>query len=444
MSYKYPFIELLNPGEPQVEEPGLQGVKKQNVETIYRNFGGCRIKIDIEPLPPGGSYGKEPRLREEMKRNSETIRQTLADFGIEAEPGSITRGPTVTRYEFIWPREVRLSRFAELRDNIAEALKVPDVNVLVPVPGKDSVGIEVPNKERACVALREILESPEWRDSKARMPIVLGKDMDNKPVVTDLAKAPHLLIAGSTGSGKSVCINTIIASLLYKFSPKELLFIMVDTKQVELQQYNVLPHMAVPVISDPKKAVLALQWLVTEIERRYKLFAKVGVHNIEGFNNRVAEQHPSFPRAKAIGIPNRLEYIILVIDELNDLMRTAASKVEVQIMCIAQLARAAGIHCIIATQRPSVNVLTGVIKENIPARIAFKVSNRADSVSILDRIGAEKLLGEGDMLYQSPGGPQKRIQGAFVSDEEINSLLAYIKAQRRLNLSEDLKRSLER
>ena len=219
---------------------------------------------------------------------------------------------------------------------------------------------------------------------------------------------------------------------------------MVDTKWVELQQYNGLPHMAVPVISDPKKAVLALQWLVTEIERRYKLFAKAGVHNIEGFNNRVAEQQPSFLRTKAIGIPNRLEYIVLVIDELNDLMRTAASKVEVQIMCITQLARDAGIHCIIATQRPSVNVLTGVIKENIPARIAFNVSNRADSVTILDRIGAEKLLGEGDMLYQAPDAPQKRIQGAFVSDEEINSLLGHIKAQKRLNLSEDLKRSLER
>ena len=219
---------------------------------------------------------------------------------------------------------------------------------------------------------------------------------------------------------------------------------MVDTKQVELQQYNSLPHMTVPVITEPKKAVLALQWLVTEIERRYKLFAKAGVHNIEGFNNRVAEQQTSFLRAKAIGIPNRLEYIVLVIDELSDLMRTAASEVEVQIMCITQLARTAGIHCIIATQCPREDVITGVIKENILARIAFKVSNRADSVTVLDRIGAEKLLGEGDMLYQSPGGPQKRIQGAFVSDEEINSLLAHIKAQRRLNLLEDLKRSLER
>ena len=442
MLYKYPSIELLNPGEPQVEELGLQGVKKQNVGTIY--LGGCRIRIDIEPLPPGGSYVKEPRLRGEMKRNSETIRQTLADFGIEVEPGPITRGPTVTRYEFIRPREVRLSRFAELRENIAEALKVPDVNVLAPIPGKNSVGIEVPNKERACVALREVLESPEWCDSKARMPIVLGKDMDNKPVVTDLAKAPHLLIAGCTGSGKSVCINTIIASLLYKFSPKELLFIMVDTKRVELQQYNGLPHMPVPVITEPKKAVLALQWLVTEIERRYKLFTKAGVHNIEGVNNRVTKPQPSFLRARAIGIPNRLEYIVLVIDDLSDLMCTAAREVEVQIMCITQLARAAGIHCIITTQRPSEDVLTGVIKENIPARIAFKVSNRADSVTILDRIGAEKLLGEGDMLYHPPGAPQKRIQGAFVSDEEINSLLAHIKAQRRLNLSEDLKRSLER
>ena len=398
MAYQYPSIELLDPVEPQVEEPGLQ---------------------------------------EEMKQNSEAIRQIFADFQIKVEPGPITRGPTFTRYEFIPARGVRMSRFIELSSNIAAVLKAFSVNILAPIPGKNAIGIETPNnhhvpvsmREMFPVTIREMLESQEWSNTKARLPIALGEDLYHKPIITDLAKAPHLLIAGCTGSGKSVCINSIIVSLLYKFSPEQLRFIMVDPKRVELQQYNELPHMLIPVITDPQKAVSILQWLVEEIDRRYQLFAKIGVRNIEGYNKQV----------------DKLPYIILIIDELNDLMHVAGREVEEQIMRITQLACAAGIHCIISTQRPSVNVITGVIKANIPARIAFRVCNRVDSTTILDCIGAEKLLCNGDMLFLASGASKtERIQGAYVSDEEINNILSHIKTQAQVNFSEDIMEKLER
>jgi S-DNA-T family DNA segregation ATPase FtsK/SpoIIIE len=430
----------------------------------------------IEPLEFDGES------EDEMTQNAETIRQTLADFRIEVEPGPITRGPSITLYEFIPARGVKMSRFNELSNNIAAALKAISINILAPIPGKNSVGIEVPNKNKVPVIIRELLESPEWINSKVRLPIALGKDIYGKPVITDLASTPHLLVAGSTGSGKSVCINTIIVSLLYKFSPEQLRFIMVDPKQVELQQYNDLPHMIIPVVTDPKKAVLALQWLVNEMEKRYKLFAKVGVRKIEEFNKRMSKQQVASPapdpeeteqeeqtpvieeEAEALSteeehldmgkdisvprdeeeIPDKLGYIVLIVDELNDLMMVAGKDVQDLIMRITQLARAAGIHCIIATQRPSVDVITGVIKANIPARIAFKVSNRQDSNTILDSIGAEKLLGYGDMLFLPPGKPKKRIQGAYVSDDEINRILDHIKTQAQPNFFEDLESTLER
>ena len=433
----------------------------------------------LNPIEPLEFEGES---EDEMTQNAEAIRQTLADFRIEVEPGPITRGPSITLYEFIPARGVRMSRFTELSDNIAAVLKAVSINILAPIPGKNSVGIEVPNKNKVPVIIRELLESQEWSNTKARLPIALGKNIYGKPVIADLAKAPHLLVAGSTGSGKSVCINTIIVSLLYKFSPEQLRFIMVDPKQVELQQYNDLPHMIIPVVTDPKKAVLALQWLVNEMEKRYKLFAKVGVRKIEEFNKRMSKQQMASPtpdleeteqeeqapiieeEAEALSteeecvdmekeisvprdeeeIPDKLGYIVLIVDELNDLMLVAGKEVEEQIMRITQLARAAGIHCIIATQRPSVNVITGVIKANIPARIGFKVSNRADSNTILDRIGAEKLLGNGDMLFLAPGTDKPvRIQGAYVSDDEINSILDHIKTQAQPNFFEDFMKKLE-
>ena len=432
----------------------------------------------LNPIEPLEFEGES---EDEMTQNAEAIRQTLADFRIEVEPGPITRGPSITLYEFMPARGVKMSRFNELSNNIAAALKAISINILAPIPGKNSVGIEVPNKNKVPVIIRELLESPEWINSKVRLPIALGKDIYGKPVITDLASTPHLLVAGSTGSGKSVCINTIIVSLLYKFSPEQLRFIMVDPKQVELQQYNDLPHMIIPVVTDPKKAVLALQWLVNEMEKRYKLFAKVGVRKIEEFNKRMNKQQVASPapdpeeteqeeqtpvieeEAEALSteeehldmgkdisvprdeeeIPDKLGYIVLIVDELNDLMMVAGKDVQDLIMRITQLARAAGIHCIIATQRPSVDVITGVIKANIPARIAFKVSNRQDSNTILDSIGAEKLLGYGDMLFLPPGKPKKRIQGAYVSDDEINSILDHIKTQAQPNFFEDFMKKLE-
>ncbi len=351
------------------EQPVQQGEKNQNSEVIYRNFGGFRFKIDIKPLTP-----VEPELQEELKQTSE---------------------------------------------------------ILAPIPGTNSVGIEVPNKEWGVVPLLEILDSSEWRDSKAQMPIVLGKDMNNKPVVTDLAKIQHLLIGGSTGSGKSVCIHTIIASLLYRFSPNQLRFIMIDPKKVELQQYNVLPHIIVPVVTEPQKAVLALKWLLEEIWMRYGMFARKTVENIEEFNSCSTYE-------------NKLFHIVLVIDELNDLMCVAGREVERYIQRITQMAPIAGVHCIIATQRPSVNVMTDAVKANIPARIAFQVSNRQDSNVILDSTGAEKLLGNGDMLFLSLGKPKKRLQGAYVGDDEINRILDYIKAQAQPDFSEELMRRMDR
>ncbi len=432
----------------------------------------------LNPIEPLEFEGES---EDEMTQNAEAIRQTLADFRIEVEPGPITRGPSITLYEFIPARGVKMSRFNELSNNIAAALKAISINILAPIPGKNSVGIEVPNKNKVPVIIRELLESPEWINSKVRLPIALGKDIYGKPVITDLASTPHLLVAGSTGSGKSVCINTIIVSLLYKFSPEQLRFIMVDPKQVELQQYNDLPHMIIPVVTDPKKAVLALQWLVNEMEKRFNLFAKVGVRKIEEFNKRMSKQQVASPapdpeeteqeeqtpvieeEVEALSteeehldmgkdisvprdeeeIPDKLGYIVLIVDELNDLMMVAGKDVQDLIMRITQLARAAGIHCIIATQRPSVDVITGVIKANIPARIAFKVSNRQDSNTILDSIGAEKLLGYGDMLFLPPGKPKKRIQGAYVSDDEINSILDHIKTQAQPNFFEDFMKKLE-
>ena len=313
----------------------------------------------------------------------------------------------------------------------------------------------MPNATKTKVIMRDLLESSEWEQSKARIPIVLGKDVYGKPVVADLAEMPHLLIAGSTGSGKSVCINAIIASLLFRFSPDELRLVMIDPKVVELQQYNVLPHLVVPVVTDPKKVVLALRWVVNEMEKRYQIFAKAGVRNIASFNSRPKENLPKeqgelplesegndegvateideeivVPREDDIVIPDKLSYIVVVIDELADLMMVAPSDVETAIARITQLARAAGIHCIVATQRPSVNVITGVIKANIPARIAFQVASKIDSRTILDAMGADKLLGKGDMLYLPPGSAKLiRTQGVLITDEEIQKVVDHIGEQ---------------
>ena len=404
---------------------------------------------------------KATESKEELMANARLMQQTLAQFDIEVSLGDITKGPTITRYELHPAPGVKLEKIVNLNNNIAAALKAERINILAPVPGKSSVGIEVPNLVKTKVIMRDLLESEEWQKSKARIPLALGKDVYGHPIIADLAEMPHLLIAGSTGSGKSVCINSIIASLLYKFPPDQLRFVMIDPKVVELQQYNALPHLVVPVVNDPKKVILALRWVVNEMEKRYQIFARVNVRNIKSFNERPKNkpQKPSepelplmakkekieagadgfavevdeeivVPRDDDIVIPDKLSYIVVIIDELADLMLVAPADVEMAIARITQMARAAGIHCIVATQRPSVDVITGVIKANIPARIAFQVAARVDSRTILDSMGADKLLGKGDMLYLPPGSARLiRAQGALITDQEIQQVVDFIAKQ---------------
>jgi DNA segregation ATPase FtsK/SpoIIIE, S-DNA-T family len=399
--------------------------------------------------------------KEDLMANARLMQSTLAQFDIEVSLGDITKGPTITRYELHPAPGVRLERITALNNNIAAALKAERIHILAPVPGKSSVGIEVPNLVKTKVIMRDLLETDEWQKTKTRIPLALGKDVYGHPIISDLSDMPHLLIAGSTGSGKSVCINSIIASLLYRFSPDELRFVMIDPKVVELQQYNTLPHLVVPVVTDPKKVVLALRWVTSEMEKRYQIFAKVGVRNIKSFNERprhkpVPPAEPELPlraqkerieansegfaveldeeivvpRDEDIVIPEKLSYIVVIIDELADLMLVAPADVEMAIARITQMARAAGIHCIVATQRPSVDVITGVIKANIPARIAFQVASKVDSRTILDAMGADKLLGKGDMLYLPPGASKLvRAQGALITDQEIQAIVDFIARQ---------------
>jgi DNA segregation ATPase FtsK/SpoIIIE, S-DNA-T family len=419
---------------------------------------------------------KPTESKEELMANARLMQQTLAQFEIEVQLGDITKGPTITRYELHPAPGVKLEKIAALNNNLAAVLKAERINILAPVPGKSSVGIEVPNAIKTKVIMRDLFESDEWRNTKARIPIALGKDVYGHPIIADLAEMPHCLIAGSTGSGKSVCINSIIASLLYRFSPDQLRFVMIDPKVVELQQYNALPHLVVPVVTDPKKVLLALRWVVNEMEKRYQIFARVNVRNIKSFNDRPKDKlappaEPELPlmakkekvepgadgfavevdeqivvpRDEDIVIPEKLSYIVVIIDELADLMLVAPADVEMAIARITQMARAAGIHCIVATQRPSVDVITGVIKANIPARIAFQVAAKVDSRTILDAMGADKLLGKGDMLYLPPGsGKLIRAQGALITDHEIQSIVDFIAKQGKPSYEVEIHKQLSK
>jgi DNA segregation ATPase FtsK/SpoIIIE, S-DNA-T family len=415
--------------------------------------------LDLLNYPEAPTRPSESK--EELMANARLMQTTLAQFGIEVALGDITKGPTITRYELHPAPGVKLERITALTNNIAAALKAERIHILAPVPGKSSVGVEVPNLVKTKVMMRDLLESDEWRNTKARVPLALGKDVYGHPIVADLSEMPHLLIAGSTGSGKSVCINAIISSLLFRFSPDQLRFVMIDPKVVELQLYNHLPHLVVPVINDPKKVILALRWVISEMEKRYQIFARVGVRNIRSFNDRPkhkplprlqpelpltakkekievgaegfaveVDEEIVVPRDDDIVIPERLSYIVVIIDELADLMLVAPADVEMAIARITQMARAAGIHVIVATQRPSVDVITGVIKANIPARIAFQVAAKVDSRTILDAMGADKLLGKGDMLYLPPGSAKlNRAQGALITDQEISDIVEFINRQ---------------
>jgi len=472
-------VEKGPPSEVEKTQPETDVAPSPESVTITDNTRSKRSlrkkPIAVAATPSIGNYqlpsfdflqfadqtAKPTETKEELMANARLMQNTLAQFDIEVSLGDITKGPTITRYELHPAPGVKMEKITALTNNIAAALKAERIHILAPVPGKSSVGVEVPNLIKTKVIMRELLESDEWQKSKCRIPLALGKDVYGHPIIADLAEMPHLLIAGSTGSGKSVCINAIIASLLYRFPPDQLRFVMIDPKVVELQQYNALPHLVVPVVNDPKKVILALRWVVNEMEKRYQIFARVGVRNIKSFNDRPknkplpqpelelplmskkekveagadgfaveVDEEIVVPSEDDIVIPDKLSYIVVIIDELADLMLVAPADVEMAIARITQMARAAGIHCIVATQRPSVDVITGVIKANIPARIAFQVAARVDSRTILDAMGADKLLGKGDMLYLPPGSARLiRAQGALITDQEIQDIVDFIAKQ---------------
>ena len=362
------------------------------------------------------------------------LQKTLYSFGVQAKVENVSVGPAITRYELKPAEGVRVSKIANLSDDIALNLAAETIRIEAPIPGKQAVGIEVPNKEKQAVHLREVLESEEFENSESKLTIALGKDVAGNTQLADIAKMPHVLIAGSTGSGKSVCINTIITSIIYKAKPSEVKLVMVDPKVVELSVYNGIPHLLIPVVTDPKKAAGALAWAVQEMDNRYNLFAKKGVRDLKGYNKAVKKD-------EGVGM---LPQIVIIVDELADLMMVAAKDVEESICRLAQKARAAGMHLVIATQRPSVDVITGLIKANVPSRIAFAVSSQVDSRTILDSVGAEKLLGKGDMLYFPAGAPKPaRVQGAFVSDEEVEKIVDFIKQNGTATYSEDILETIE-
>ncbi|HZP60744.1 MAG TPA: DNA translocase FtsK 4TM domain-containing protein [Opitutaceae bacterium] len=390
---------------------------------------------------------------EEHTRNAENLLRILAEFGVDVTLGEIHVGPVITRYEVIPAAGVRVEKIASLDKNIALGMRAQSVRILAPIPGKAAVGVEVPNQTPTPVGLRELIESEDWASFKADLPVALGRDVSGKPLISDLTKMPHLLIAGATGSGKSVCVNSIIASLLYSKTPKDLRLLMVDPKIVELKIFNTLPHMLIPVVTEPKKVPAALKWLLGEMEQRYQIFAKVGVRNIGGFNSRKkaaapaadAQQQLTGVGADEIEIPDRLPYIVAIIDELADLMMIAPAEIESSIARLAQLTRAAGIHLIIATQRPSVNVITGVIKANLPSRIAFQVASQVDSRTIIDTKGADTLIGRGDMLFSPPGSSRLvRAQGSLVLDDEISSIVEFLKKNGPPQFAQEVQAQIDR
>ena len=401
--------------EKETEALDIKPIAKKHAEeqkTLFADDAASDYAFpDIALLNPGVHKGKD-RKNDVIKKAGQ-IEETLNNFGVDAKIVGVDVGPSITRFELQPAPGVKVGKIVNLSDDLALNLATSDIRMEAPIPGKSAVGIEVPNQVSDIVSLRDIIDSPAFAKTKSVLPFALGKTLSGQNIIGDISKMPHVLIAGATGSGKSVCINTIIISLLYKCAPDELRFIMVDPKMVELNQYNAIPHMLIPVVTDPKKAAYALNWGIKEMTDRYQLFKDSGVRDIEGYNAKMVAQHQK-----------KLPRIVIVIDELADLMMTSPKEIENAICRIAQLARACGIHLVIATQRPSVDVITGLIKANIPSRIAFSVASNTDSRTILDQVGAEKLLGKGDMLY-FPVGKSKplRVQGTFVSDAEIGRVI---------------------
>ncbi|MEY2584149.1 MAG: segregation ATPase FtsK/SpoIIIE, family [Verrucomicrobiota bacterium] len=450
------------PSEPAKKKPSLAELRGS--ETKAKSPGGLTSKTwhaenytlpGIDLLDVHDTEGRTAVDPAELEQIQQVLIETLGQFGIAVAAGDITKGPTITRYEVYPAKGVRVDKIVALERDLARATRAERINILAPIPGKDTVGIELANTRKVKVTLRELLQSADWEEARAKskLPLALGKDVYGKTIIADLAQMPHLLVAGTTGSGKSVCINALVASMIFRFTPEELRFIMIDPKVVEMQMYNQLPHLAFPVVTDPKKVLLALRWVIDEMEKRYKIFAHAGVRNITSFNGRPAKKtqkeldaeadeagrdraRPStepeikVPRDDEPVIPERMPYIVIIIDELADLMQTAPADVESAIARITQMARAAGIHLIVATQTPRADVITGVIKANIPSRIAFQVASKIDSRVILDENGADRLLGQGDMLYLPPSTSRLiRAQGVLVTDEEIHRLVEFVSAQ---------------
>ena len=437
---------------PELEkEPEVLPTKKVTVDKDIEDNIKADINTNLTSVT-GNDYNFPPidllRKPKESKKSmagrehqmiAKKLEETLGSFGVKVTVNDISVGPTVTRYELQPEQGVKVSKITNLADDIKLNLAATDIRIEAPIPGKAAVGIEVPNSENAAVLLRELIESKEFGTSKASLAFAVGKDLAGMPVVTDLAKMPHLLIAGQTGSGKSVCINTLIVSILYKYNPKDVKLIMIDPKVVELSVYNGIPHLLIPVVTDPKKASGALNWAVQEMVERYNKFAELGVRDMKGYNQKVSSVENSEEAGYEI-----MPQIVIIVDELADLMMVAPGEVEDAICRLAQMARAAGIHLIIATQRPSVNVITGLIKANIPSRIAFSVASAIDSRTILDGGGAEKLLGRGDMLFYPSGYPKPvRLQGAFIDDQEVSSIVEFLSSNNNNDYSDELINKIE-
>ncbi len=431
---------LRNEPAAPTQPVSLSGASVSNDQLSVEHLG---IEIAEEPIlytPPPIELLKLPKRnasadKETLLGDAEIIERTLRSFGIESEVVSIDRGPTVTCFELKPQSGVKVSRIVNLSDDLSLALASPDIRIEAPIPGKPYVGIEVPNREKDDVLLREILQTSEYTQTQDGLPVALGKSISGEPIIAKIAKMPHLLIAGATGSGKSVCINTIILSILYKYTPQDVRMILIDPKVVELSVYGEIPHLLIPVVTDPRKASKALYMAVQEMERRFRLFSEHSVRDIGGYREK----------AEIDDDLENLPFIIVIIDELSDLMMVASKDVEAHITRLAQMARACGIHLIIATQRPSVDVITGTIKANIPSRISFQVSSSIDSRTILDMAGAEKLLGKGDMLYYpSTFSKPQRVQGAFISDGEVSRIIDYIKEKNTVRYDAELMASIEK
>ena len=441
---KQKMQEIKENNQPDVIENNLFKQEEQKKEDKTKEVLQLEHAMVVEDenyeYPPIELLGKPAKkaLKGGAKALTDTatkLQKTLYSFGVSAKVENVSVGPAITRYELKPAEGVRVSKIANLADDIALNLAAETIRIEAPIPGKQAVGIEVPNKEKEAVHLREVLESEEFQNNKSKLTVALGKDVAGNIQLADIAKMPHVLIAGSTGSGKSVCINTIISSIIYNAKPSEVKLVMVDPKVVELSVYNGIPHLLIPVVTDPKKAAGALAWAVQEMDDRYNKFAQKGVRDLKGYNKAIEKE-------EGVG---KLPQIVIIVDELADLMMVAAKDVEEAICRLAQKARAAGMHLVIATQRPSVDVITGLIKANIPSRIAFAVSSQVDSRTILDSVGAEKLLGKGDMLFFPSGAPKPlRVQGAFVSDEEVEKIVGFVKQNGTATYSEDILESIEK